>query len=156
MGRLEEAAQDYETAIAESPPYPEPHYNRGDLAAQRGDLETAIAELSYVLELESTFVDAFANRAALRLQTVTSQAPTPRCPRASGCVPTPRSCSACAAWWPSSRVTGRRTPHSDAARERVTPVRSAGPDRRGRRELQGRRSIRYQPILPGLRAGTAR
>src|SRR6185503_3713520 len=50
-------------------PYPEPHFNRGDLAAALGDLDTALAEFSYVIELEPTMLDAYLSRAALLLET---------------------------------------------------------------------------------------
>src|SRR5262249_52667573 len=49
-----------------SPPFPEVHYNRGDLRAEMGDVDGAIADFSRVLDLDPDNVDAYVNRAGLR------------------------------------------------------------------------------------------
>jgi hypothetical protein len=45
MGRLDEAAEDYQIAIGESPPCPEPHYVLSDVVCDiRAELAQAEAE----------------------------------------------------------------------------------------------------------------
>ena len=51
--RYDEALADYATAMRLSPPFPEIHYNRGDLRLTLGDTDGALADFSYVLELGS-------------------------------------------------------------------------------------------------------
>ncbi|MEQ4717687.1 tetratricopeptide repeat protein [Nonomuraea sp. B19D2] len=48
LGRDDEAVADYETAMEVGLPLPEPYYNRAEIRFARGDLQGALADLSYV------------------------------------------------------------------------------------------------------------
>lgn len=48
-----------------SPPFPEIYYNRGDLRLASGDREGALADFSYVLELDPECAEAYVSRAGL-------------------------------------------------------------------------------------------
>lgn len=47
------------------PPFPEPYYNRAEIRYARGDLDGALADLDYAIELDPGFAPAYVNRAGL-------------------------------------------------------------------------------------------
>lgn len=52
-----------------SPPFPELYYNRGDLRSAAGDLDGALADFGYVLEIDPGYVDAYINRVSILMET---------------------------------------------------------------------------------------
>jgi tetratricopeptide (TPR) repeat protein len=69
LDRNQAAIEQYETAIRLSPPFPELYYNRADARIAQGDIDGAIADLCYVLELAPEHADASINLANLFAET---------------------------------------------------------------------------------------
>lgn len=62
MARLRRIFEDYDKASEYSPRSPFPHYNKGILYAEAGDLEAAVSEFSKAIELKNDFGEAYYNR----------------------------------------------------------------------------------------------
>lgn len=67
LGRVDEALEDYASAIRLCAPFYEAHYNRADLLRELGDDDGALRDLDYALEIEPVHVDSLVARADLLL-----------------------------------------------------------------------------------------
>jgi tetratricopeptide (TPR) repeat protein len=65
MGRLREALEDYDAAIAWSPPYDEAYFNRAQTLSLLGRKDEALLDFGKVLELEPEHTAALVNRAGV-------------------------------------------------------------------------------------------
>src|SRR5690606_4887596 len=57
-GKIKEAKKEFEECIKINPNYAEPHYHRGEILKQQGDLEAAIEEFRTAVTLKPKYPEA--------------------------------------------------------------------------------------------------